>query len=234
MGQIALTITPSGAGIADGERIISALWSAGIDHAALVTAGVSRADGYDLRLIDTGTGSPVPHDVSGLNTSNLRISWTFAGYGDLAPPDTNTAFALRYGDLGWRRDPTGGVTGSDAANASISAGAVPGLTMPAPKIQAEVAYLRADDSAEGLSPRHAVRHYVDRSRCVFQFEHLSPEDWYQLRAWRAARQGRIPASEIPDPQAAGSSPYFVIESAQFSQSTKRGYTASLTLLGVPL
>ena len=72
-----------------------------LDHAALVTAGISRADGNDLRVISSVMGELEVH-VSSPNTAACLVFFSLQA--DIANLSSSTAYTLAYGDLG-RRSP---------------------------------------------------------------------------------------------------------------------------------
>lgn len=233
MGASAVvTITAIGADIANGELLDVRHWVP-FDHAALVAAGRSRADGYDLRLYSQSLARIVRGTVVDPNTAACYIEFDYAGP-TIGSPGTSTDYLLLCGDLGWQIDPQAVPSGAAALDASVEVGAFSALTCPAPDIDWTIDHIYAVDSMSGLTPRRSRRHENVRVRGSFTFSNLLPDEWHQLRAWIASKYGgagRFPATEVPCAELQAATTYCHLESWSFDQSSKRNLSATMTLMG---
>jgi hypothetical protein len=189
MPSIPLTITAGVNPIIVGNRIEASYYSAGFDHAALVAAYRSRADGYDLYMRHATAGAVTLISLSGANTSNCRV--VFVAAFALAPAGVDAGYSIIFGNLGATL-PTYGAGLVGVIDASVTPGAVPAVALPSPGFPLD----RSDDQdadgtgyPETLSPRWQLRNQNDRPVFTLQYANISPEEWYEIRAFKRAKRG---------------------------------------------
>lgn len=202
------------------------------DHAALVTAKLSRADGYDLSLKgDSGERITIT-SISGANTSTCRLIFNL-GQDSLVSSGTLT-FSLNYGNLGLNSSPFSGTPGTTvtARGAAVS-GVYTFSTVTLPDAAfplGETIIHDIDAVGSGASPtvRTAVRNKNSRKRSTLTWRAITPEDAYQIRAWIFARLGG--ASTFPHTHTSflSSGTYRLIPSSvRIEQMTRRAWNVSL-------
>lgn len=176
MAEISLTINGA-------SGFIPAWGAVSFDHAALVTAGRSRADGLDFYMRHTVSTEPVwIKGRTGLNTATATVTFCAITNG----VDAN--YRLGFGDLGAQVDRAGG--GAAAASGSVTSASVPELTLPAPShaLTAVKRYRRAESAGGGVYRRRDLN---ENPQWVYlpAWRNIPPEDWYEIRAWVAASRG---------------------------------------------
>jgi hypothetical protein len=199
-------------------------WGVTFDHAALVTAGRSRADGADFYVRHTTTGPLVLKGITGANTATCSVDFlaTTATVGD-------TGYRLGFGDLGWQTSRV--VGGAYAYLGTLATASVPALTLPEPGFVmgeqttysvAEIAYPDSVTTRRRALSEHGL------TRRDLAWANVSPEDWYEIRAFVAAQKGG--ASSFTAPAWLGSGTWRVLPgSFSAEQFSRRGYRAALSV-----
>lgn len=234
MGAATLTITPTSGDLLNGEQIVAGDWVAGFDHAALVAAGRSRADGFDLRIYSRALIKTVPFQATGLNTADCRLEFDYLG-SDISNPATSDDYLILIGDLGWQSNPQVAPDGTPNGRVEITIGSFGSLAMPAPDLGARIDFRKGVRAMSNLTARRAPQHENNMPRVFLTWSNLLPQEWHELRAWIASQYGgaaRFASSEVPDTQVQAASPYYLLQSWGFEQHSRRSYSARAELLGV--
>lgn len=221
-----MTLTAGGAGVALGGTILGADWSAGFDHAALVAAGRSRADGYDLR-IEHSSGSTVGIvQFNGLNTAGTTID--FLAVAALAAAGVDAGYRLVFGNM----DATAPSLVAPTASALfpvLTPAAVPALAFPCPgfPILTNLTVPVIENSYPTFpSTRRRVVHQNPEPDVDAIWDAISPEDFYELKAYVASLKG---AGLITSPPSwLGTGWGYVLLAARWSRGSANGYHAELT------
>jgi hypothetical protein len=202
-------------------------WGVTFDHAALVTAGRSRADAKDIYVRHTASGAIDLKAVVGANTATCSVDF-------IATTNTvgDTGYRIGFGDLGWQDSRV--VAGAYSYVGSVTAASVPTLVLPAPGYVLERASL-FDSAAMGypasLSPRYRSLSDNERERVTINWANVTAEDWYEIRAFVRAQVGG--ASTFTAPAWLGTTLYSIVPgSYSGEQFSRRGYRASLTVESV--
>jgi len=218
-------------GIDGGSIITYSAWPAGFDHASLVTAKRSRADGFDFALWYQGYGYLPLVSIRNPNTAACALSFVTYPYADIAPSGVDKLYWLMIGNLGAQVDPTVS-TSATAPSGTPSVTAVAStLTLPNPGFP--LSYDQLDDVAEAPYPEFRTPHRRstnENRRKVYSltWSNISPTDWYEIRAFLLAQRGG--ASSFTDTVAAflpAGSYRIVPGSADFTQSSRGDFKASL-------
>lgn len=234
MAQFTLTLTAGVSAITALNQVPAARWTAGFDHAALVAAGRSRADGNDLRMVHLVFGPVGIVSASGLNTSDCRI--VFRAEVTVNAGNSDGQYRVIFGDLG-ATTPTWGAStvGTAPADATVTASAVPAVTLPSPGFPLE----RNDDpDSDGLgypdtnSPRWSLRNQNDRPALTLHYQNIMPEDWYELRAFVRAKRGGAstwnPPTWLQNAQAGITSTDLLhLLSWEFTQGSRKQFNATI-------
>jgi hypothetical protein len=168
----------TGGALSAGARIDTASWASGINHASLVTAWRSRSDGYDLRFWHTTYGD-LTWNVNSVNVSTMKLEWYLpAGMNNGA---VDTGYRLTFGNLGAQTSPFTALTGGTKTGTATAT--LPSLSLPDGSIGESFVYTHDVDANDALSPRRGLRNQNTRRVWSIEWEHLSPEDWYELRAF---------------------------------------------------
>jgi len=202
-------------------------WGAvSFDHAALVAAGRSRADGLDFYMRHTGGATVWIKGRTGLNTATATVTFIAVGAG------VDSGYRLGFGDLGWQTDRAGGPASSTSG--SVTTASVPAVTLPAPGFVVERTQVRDAWSIEfpdTLSPRARAASENERETVSVTWANVSPEDWYEIRAFLRAQAGG--ASTFTAPAWLGSGTWAIVPgSYSGDQFSRRGYRASLAVESV--
>ena len=222
MAEHDLTITANFGALTAGQVIPTTDWLAGFDHAALVTALRSRADGFDFRLRHTATGSAVAMNISGANTTACKIAITLAA--NIA--DTQSDFyTLTTGDLRVRPTPFTSLTGTANCSPEVT---ITAAALPTPGFPLERFDVYDTVRMDGLTHRTGRRSQNGRAKYRCNYTNISGEDWYELRALVYSVRGAAGRLSIPSwlsSTAAG----VVCTDATFSKESNNSFTASLVL-----
>lgn len=171
-----------------GDYVAPADWVAGFDHAALVAAYRSRADGKDLRVRHT-TAGPVPLvTITGLNSTNCRIGFNLVA--GILGSMGDTAYRVGFGDLGANLQSFVAAGAFGPGVCLATAGSVPAPALPDPgyDLTEVMAHgVRAFDT--GLQGRTATLHEHDGQVLRAQWRGASGETAYEIRAVLAATKG---------------------------------------------
>lgn len=201
------------------------------DHAALVTALQSRADGFDLRLIDH-LGETVPLvSIQNANATNCRIVFNVTQ--NITAGATQN-YTLQHGDLSRQVTPYGTASIGAANVACVVTFA--SATLPVPSFPLESVVMRGSDESpypDALSTRSNYRNNTPRTRYGINYANISPADWYEVRAFVHGQRGgaSVFTHTVATFLSAGS--YAVVPgSPRFVQSSRTGYAASLAVEGV--
>ena len=231
MPEITITLTVTAGTVNAGEWVLGGSWSAGFDHAALVTALRSRADAKDFRLHHTTAGRISEFAITGANTTACKIAWNpTADYG----VGTNAGFRLIFGDLGAQTTVTS-VTGAGTAATISVAASVPALALPAPGFpleRIEVADVVGIPWGASLTTRTARQNHNDRKiyRCRWA-PGITAEDWYAIRAVVNSTLG--PAGTITAPSwLGGSESYRIVETSPHDIYMAESFGTALVLAEV--
>lgn len=222
MAEHVLTITANFGDLAEGVVIPTTDWLAGFDHAALVTALRSRADGFDFRLRHTATGRAVAMNISGANTTACKLAITLAA--NILGTQSDY-YTLTTGDLRVRQTPFSSLTGT--ANCSPSV-AIAAAALPTPGFPLERFDVYDTVRMDGLSHRTGRRSQNGRAKYRCNYTNISGEDWYELRALVYSVRGAAGRLAVPSwlsSAAAG----VVCTDATFSKESSSSFTASLVL-----
>lgn len=225
MAEISVTASQAVTGSALGDLVSTS--GAGFNHAALVTAGRSRSDGYDFWMYHTTRG-PVPLvSIVGANTSACYVTFNFvAALGALDDPDTG--YRLVFGDLGSLTSRATAAAGPNPATASATY-SVPSITIPPPSFP--MTQVSAYETKAVEYPDFAVfrRADLNENRRTFvqaEWRDVSPEDWYEIRAVVRASRGGV--GTVSPSWLTGS--YRVRPGTpSFTQDTKGKFSASMEL-----
>lgn len=194
MGEITITLTPSG-DVMNGSHMTSASWASGFDHAALVTAGRSRADAYDFWMYHaTGGGAQQGGlcqivSVAGANTASCKVG--FLTKVDLLSPYADAGYRLVFGDLGQQTSRAIASGLSDPGTVAVSA-SVPALTLPTPShaVTRSVRYRRGEHLySDSVVTRRRDYNESPLTVLACEWRDPTPEDWYAVRAWHDAALG---------------------------------------------
>lgn len=230
MPEITITLTVTAGTVNAGEWVLGGSWSAGFDHAALVTALRSRSDAKDFRLHHTGHGRIPSFAVSGANTTNCRISWESV----IDATGVDAGYRLFFGDLGAQTTVTS-VTGAGTAATISVAASVPALALPAPGFpleRIEVADVVGIPWGASLTTRTARQNHNDRKiyRCRWA-PGITAEDWYAIRAVVNSTLG--PAGTITAPSwLGGSESYRIVETSPHDIYMAESFGTALVLAEV--
>ena len=201
------------------------------DHAALVTALQSRADGFDLRLIDH-LGEVVPLvSIQNANTAACRIVFNVTT--DFENGVT-LAYTLQHGDLSRQVTPYGTASSGAATVACVVTFA--SATLPTPSFPfGSIVGRGADQSPypDALSTRSNYRNNTPRTRYDISYANITPADWYEVRAFVHGQRGGASAFTHSVATFLPSGSYAIVpDSARFVQSSRTGYAAGLAVEGV--
>ena len=190
MPTMALILTANTLDISAGQECPVGRWTVGFDHASLVAAQRSRADGYDLRIEHAVRGTVGIVSITGLNTSSCKIG--FIAVQNVSAATTDPNYRLVFGDLG-ATIPTYVSPDVDVpADATLTFSALPALALPNPGFPMELTPGFDIDEMpypEHASPRFGLRNQNGRDMRTLTFNHISPEEWYELRAFVRALKG---------------------------------------------
>lgn len=163
-----------------GDYVAAADWASGFDHAALVAARRSRADGKDLRMRHTTAGVVPIVAVSGANTSNCRIGFNLVAaiLGSMG----DTAYRIGFGDLGANFQPTVTAGASGPGICGAVPQAVPALALPNPGYDLTEAVEYGVREFATLVRRSATLHEYPAQTLRLQWRNVGGEDAYAVRA----------------------------------------------------
>lgn len=215
MAEITITVS--------GSTGLAPTWTP-FNHAALVAAGRSRADGLDFYMRHT-SGTPVVFfGRSGLNTSSCYVDFKA-----IANTVGDTGYRLGFGDLGWQTDRASATMAAVSGTATPS---VPSVALPDPGYVVEIAPV-FDSGAlsfpEYASVRARARSENEREVLAVNWNNVSPEDWYEVRAFVRAYGGGAATFAAPSWISGGGTWRIVPGSYAGAQFSRRGYRASLSL-----
>jgi len=185
MPELTVTLTAGASAIFRDFKVPSNRWNAVIDHAALVTAKRSRADGYDLRMRHLITGNVGIVSAAGLNTASCTI--VFVAAQNVNAGDSDGQYRVVFGNLG-ATAPTWGAAnlGDVPADARATPAAPPAVALPSPGFSLDQDIdPDVDENAypEFLATRRARRNQNSRPTFVIQYSNIQPEEWYEIRAF---------------------------------------------------
>jgi len=195
------------------------------DHSALVSSYQSRADGYDLVLLDP-QGRTVPLvGLASPNTSTTRIRFNLTQ--TLANGST-VVYTLRFGNLGLQTNTYTATASGDAAVGMAIAWSSPALPIPSfplgfalPRIVDENAY------PDSLSVRTGYRNNTPRRRYALSWAAISPDEWYELRAFLYAQRGGASTFTEASATFLDVGTYAIVpDTATFNQTSRLGFSAS--------
>lgn len=197
--------------------------TAQFDHAALVAAHRSRADGYDFAMYHTTYGYVRMIGTHDLNTSAAVV--------EFVAPVTSTndsGYRLVFGDLGQTTSRVSAVVVGTLGD--VTAITIPAVALPAPAhaLTSVLVQDRADLAyPDALAPRRRDWNENTRYRYVAEWRGIPPEDWYEIRAWVRAHAGGATGSAVSwcDSRVMR----LVPGSFSMSQESAAHYSASLTL-----
>lgn len=176
----------------------AAQWTVGFDHAALVAAKRSRADGYDILMRHTELGLVTVVGQTGLNTSSCTIEFIIAA--TIAAGTSDGKYRIHFGDLGATLPMLGAGGVAAPLDATATPGAVPAVALPS----CGFSLVRTDSPdtdelpyPDFASPRAAARNQNDRATFQLAWPAISPEDWYEARAFFRAYKGGAGAWNPP-------------------------------------
>lgn len=199
MAEVSISVTATGSPAAAGAYCDGTAWGAvSFNHAALVSAGRSRADGFDFWLRHTGTGLVPIVAVTGANTAACRVLFNLAAAVNAGA--TDSAYRLVFGDLGWHASRAVGAAGTSAPSLSAVSASVPDLTLPPPARPVEMAKIYDVDellASENRVGRRRVRNQNPRRVASIEWRYPSAEDAYEVRAWHDAQRGGAGSAAVP-------------------------------------
>lgn len=200
--------------------------AASLDHAALVAAGRSRADGYDLWMYHVTLGPVGIFSVTGANTATCVVA--FNTVAAMASGSSDTGYRIVFGDLG-RLTQTLATPGTVFATVFTSTYSVPSITLPPPSFP--MTQVSAYETKAVAYPDFAVfrRADLNENRRTFvqaEWRDISPEDWYEIRAVVRASRGGV--GTVSPSWLTGS---FRVRpgTPSFTQDTKGKFSAALEL-----
>lgn len=189
MAETTLTVTTGAGVLAAGDAWVSSGWTT-FDHAALVTACRSRADGYDLRVRSVVTGAQCTLlKIVGANTAACVVYFTAAEAQAAFTPNAN--YRLAFGNLGAQTSPYTNQGGSYVATGT-GALTIPAVTLPPPGFVVELEQGREAVTLEYpdfLTSRRAALHENPRLSWRLNWSNILPEDYYEIRAFVRAQFG---------------------------------------------
>lgn len=214
----------SGSSIAAGTTVDTN--SLPFNHASLVTALQSRADGYDLRLLDANGKAAGLVSLANANTATARLRFNLTA--TLANGGT-AVYTLEHGNLGRQVSPFTATASGDAAVGMAISWASPALPVPSfplgftfPRITDENAY------PEALSVRVNYRNNTPRRRYAMAWASITPEEWYEIRAFVYAQRGGSSSFTEAAATFLDAGTYSVTPgTASFNQSSRLGFAAQL-------
>lgn len=229
MPAISVTVLASAGGSVHPRRLSIGRWSAGFDHAALVAAKRSRADGYDLRMYHLTQGAVPVASISGANTADCRL--VFNTVTTLAPSASDANYRVIFGDMGATLPTYAGLIAEDLSS-SVTPIAVPALTLPTPGFSLD----REDDHdvdeigyPEVLSPRVSLRNQNDRPEFTINWRNISAEDWYEIRAFWNAYKGGAGYWNPPSWLSSTATERFRCVSLTATQHTRLSFSAAMVV-----
>jgi len=197
VAEISLSISEtSGFDVVSGV-VEFAEWPAGFDHAALVDAKRSRADGADLYLYHTTKG-PVPF-VSALSLDSSSTRLRFNLVQTIQGSQNDNGYRIVFGDLGWQTSRATAAADITTTTLNVVA-SVPAVNLPEPSFtHAEtVAFnVRSVEYPDFAVTRSAVTSPIALKQFQCDWRAISPEDWYEIRAWVFASKGGAGAMSPP-------------------------------------
>lgn len=214
MPEITVTVTAGLSGAAVGDKVFTS--SLGFDHAALVTAKRSRADGYDLWLYHTVAGRVAAFELFSPNTTAAYL--TFDVMSALAPSATDNRYRLVFGDLGWSRSRFTTPAGSSTAGAEYS---VPAIALPNYGFEVTDASEYGVRESASLVRRAATLHEHQGQRLRLNYPGCDGATAYAVRAFIASLKGAASFSFI------GFTYRYVPGSLEWEQTTAVNYRVSL-------
>lgn len=219
MADHVLTVT-SASDVGAGATVQASSWATGFDHAALVSALRSRADGKDFRLRHTATGATVAIEASGLNSTACKIAFAIVTE---IPASGSDYYTLTTGDLRNSASPFSTVSGVAIGSASLTVTAaalpVPGLPFGRHDVFDVIV-------SNGQSDRRGLASENGRAKYRCSYPAIRAEDWYELRAiWNSGRGGAT-RHAIPS-WMSSSAAGIVITSANFSKPSAGHFAAEI-------
>ena len=206
-----------------GENVDASQWIAStFNHAALVTALRSRADGKDLYISHTTYGKCETVSVTGANTTNCRISFNLIT--GILGSTSDSGYRIVFGDLG-RSNPIYAAAGTTSACA-VSASSAPAVALPpyGYDVTGTVADgTRTADYPDFLVTRRAALHENTATGLRLQWRQASGEWAYMVRAWVHAQAGGCTAVDL----GLGTNYRYLPNSLSFEQVSKSNYNVSL-------
>lgn len=235
-----------GAGTADlftGDNVPTAKWQVSFDHAALVTAGRSRADANDLYMWHTGVvGAVTMTSISGANTATCKVA--FNAVQNIAASATDFAYRIGFGNLGATTATALGSAGpASPADARVDQAIVPALGLPEPGYVIDRSEIQDVDELpypEWRTPHRALRNQNPRRRYRFVWPVGLPVwDWYAIRAVVQGSRGGVstvtaPAALSTKMMSESTAIVPVPGSLRLSQHSKLGFSAELEVETVPI
>lgn len=222
MPEIEITVSGS-AGMSPDSALVT------FDHAALVSAGRSRADGYDFGMYHATLGPVRMIGVVGVNTASCYVEFIA-----LSSTPSDDGYRLRFGDLGWHASRVDAVVVAMAG--TVDAVDVPAIALPAPSRPLETIRVYDVDELRGpahMARRRRLRNQTPRRIAAVEWRRCSPEDFYAIRAWTDAHAGGAGSIAVPswlvsrgfDAVACRAVP----GSLELSQESRRQYSARLVI-----
>lgn len=224
MAEITVTVTGGLDGASQGAQ---AVVQTGFDHAALVAAGRSRADGLDFWMRHTTFGAVSAWGVIGLDTSACKVFFNIV-QSVASGSATDDGYRLVFGDLGIRDSRLNATPGTEQPGGVVTY-SVPSLTLPPPSFP--MTQVSAYETKAVAYPDFAVfrRADLNENRRTFvqaEWRDISPEDWYEIRAVVRASRGGV--GTVSPSWLSGS--YRVRPGTpSFTQDTKGKFSASMEL-----
>lgn len=197
------------------------------DHAAVVTAHRSRSDGYDMRLYHTLYG-PVTFTLRNPNTATANIR--AIAQQEYVAVAVDGRFRLIYGNLAHQVTPFGSPSAPSGitTNMPVTFGSA---LLPAPGWPLERIDIRDVDTneyPESMSVRRRARNQNPRSGYRLSWYHLTPDDWYAIRAHQHAMRGGAGAFSAPS-WLGGAATYRYVSLPTLRQSSRLGYEADAAI-----